>query len=99
MDVWLIKVPPSAKDAIEGLLGIVEQYSLQRGINNSLVSKLQNALNLLTIANTDQYEHAIKIIEAFINTCEAQIGKKLTIEQADNLIAEANAIIQLLQQQ
>jgi len=58
--------------------------------NNSLASKLSNALLKLTQDNENSSEN---IIEAFINEVEALRGKKLTDEEADELIAAAQDII------
>jgi hypothetical protein len=40
----------------------------------------------------------ISKLNAFINECQAQSGNKLTTAQADELIADARAIIALLSQ-
>lgn len=101
-DVWLIKVRlkvlPTPEGAIEDLITIIEEYNLQHGINKNLKSKLQNALDSLTLVNADQREDAINKLKSFINNCEAQKNKWLTSEQADELITQANAIIELVQQ-
>ena len=87
---------PTPEQAIEKLIVDVEAMNLQQGIDNSLDAKLQNALDALNAANAGQRQDAFNKMEAFINAVEAQRGGKLTNEQADILIAEANYIISLL---
>ena len=79
--------------AIEGLMSMVEGLNLQQGIENSLGAKLQNAKDSLTAANAGLREDAVNKLQAYINACEAQRDKALTSEQADELIAHANAIV------
>ena len=78
------------------LIKLVESFNLQRGIENSLDAKLQNARAALVAANAGQRQDAINKMQAFINEVEAQRGKWLTDEQADALIDISNAIILLL---
>jgi len=68
----------------------VEGYGLPGGIENSLVSKLENAIKSFEKGN---YNAAIGQINAFINEVEAQRGKKIPSTQADELIDMAQAII------
>jgi hypothetical protein len=84
---------PSENPTIEGLISTVEGLNLQQGIENSLDAKLQNAKDSLAAANAGLREDAVNKLQAFINACEAQRDKALTSEQADELIAMANAII------
>ena len=67
--------------------------NLANGITSSLDGKLSNALKLVDDMNAGNEGAAINSLEAFINTVEAQRGKKLTDSQANDLIAQANAII------
>jgi hypothetical protein len=76
--------------ALEGLIDTKEAMGLHHGIENSLDAKLDNALKSLEKEN---YGPAINQLEAFINECEAQRGKKLTEEQADTLITGAEGVI------
>ena len=61
--------------------------NLQQGIWNSLDAKLQAAINAWDKVNKGQGAVAINMLNAFINECEAQRDKKLTSEQADELIS------------
>jgi hypothetical protein len=63
---------------------------LSRSIENSLLSKINNALMFF---NGDKDTAAINMLGAFINQVEAQRGKKISGETADMLIEYANNII------
>jgi hypothetical protein len=84
-------------NSINTLLDTIQSINLQQGIMNSLDSKLQNARDSLTAANTGQRSDAINKMLAFISACEAQRDKGLTQVQANFLIDKAQMIIALLQ--
>ena len=76
------------------LIEVIETWNLPKGTKNSLASKLQEALHLLE----KRYENgATHKLMDFIDQAEALRNKKLTSEQADNLIAEAQRIINLIE--
>ncbi len=77
----------------ERLVDEVETLDLPKGTENSLVSKLENAIDSI---QKGQANAAVNKLEAYINQVEAQRGKKITNEQADELIAAAQQIIDLL---
>jgi hypothetical protein len=83
---------------IDKLIAIVQGHNLQKGLENSLVTKLQNARKSLSGGNASQRQDALNKLEAFNNECEAQRNKGLSPEQADTLIARANEIIAILKQ-
>lgn len=83
--------------AIDDLTSLVESMNLAQGISNSLDSKLENAADALSAMNSGSTNSAIAKLEAFINSCQAQSGNQLTIEQANQLIAAATRIINTLQ--
>jgi hypothetical protein len=56
---------------------------LPKGTENSLTSKLQNAIQSL---ENEQQNAAINKLNAFINEVKAQRGKKLTNGQATSLV-------------
>ena len=87
-----IAAAPDAAAQIEALLGVVLSLNLKAGIGNALDSKLQNALAAL---NRDQQDNrsAVGILNAFIHSVEAQRGKALTTEQADQLVSAAQDVI------
>jgi hypothetical protein len=72
------------------LINYIQNLEIISGLKNSLAAKIENALTSL---NDGHCETAINQLNAFINQVEAQRGKKLTDEEADNLISYAQAII------
>jgi hypothetical protein len=60
---------------------------------NSLISKLENVNKKLEIG---QVNAAVNELQAFIDAVQAQHGKEIKVEAADDLIAQASAIIALL---
>ncbi len=80
----------SPAEATQEVLEDIEEMELQYGMNESLSSKLENAIKSM---DNGQYNAAANQLNAFINQVEAQRGKKLTEEQADALIAAAQWII------
>jgi hypothetical protein len=82
-----------AIDDIDALIEKVKSYNLSKGTENSFVKKLENAKKSLLKGN---HNAALGKLGAFINHAEAQCGKKLTVEQADEIIADAEAIIEII---
>jgi hypothetical protein len=82
--------------AIEALAVTVFEMNLQNGIENSLDSKLDAAVNALGEANVNNDGAACNSLAAFISAVEAQRGKKITSAQADQLIAAAQEIQAML---
>ena len=80
-------------EATEDLVSEVEALDLPHGTENSLVSKLQAAIDSL---DRGQENAAANQLSAFINQVEAQRGKKISDAEADALIAAAQAIIDAL---
>jgi len=76
------------------LIDKIVALELPVGIENSLVSKLENAIDSIQKA---QEKAAANKLEAFINEVEAQRGKKIPEADADALIALAQAIIDILE--
>lgn len=82
--------------ATENLTDLVQTYNLQQGIENSLDTKLDAAIDTLNDLNSNNDAAAINSLQAFINAVEAQRGNKITNEQADILIQKAQTIINRL---
>jgi hypothetical protein len=78
------------EEAVEDLFEDLQIMDLPEGTENSLLSKLDTALNCLDNGNDNA---ASNILNAFINSVSAQSGKKLTVAQADELIAAAENIL------
>lgn len=64
------------------------------GTENSLITKLESALHLISIGNANG---AIQKLTDFIMLVEALEDKKLTLEQSTHLIAEVQRIINIIQ--
>lgn len=83
----------SKRGSVAELIREVANLNLAQGIENSLEAKLESAMNALDDVNQNNDVAAINSLHAFINAVEAQRGNKLTNEQADKLVADANNII------
>jgi PKD repeat protein len=90
----VVVIVQTPEDATQDLISDIEDMDLPGGLENSLTSKLENAIDSLEKGNLNA---AANKLGAFINQVEAQRGKKLTDEQADELIAAAQRIIDSLQ--
>jgi hypothetical protein len=78
------------QDALADLIDQIEDLDLKQGIENALVSKLDNAIQSLDRGND---EAALGQLHAFINQVNAQRGKALSEAVADALIAQAQQLI------
>lgn len=85
---------PSPSQAVSDLAGEIHSYmangSMTSGVGISLASKLQNTQQSLSAGHTNA---AANELQAFINAVQAQRGKKITTAVANELIAQAQAII------
>jgi len=93
MEPWTPK-PLTPIEASAELIETIQAYNLTEGTENSLSSKLEDAIHLLKKGNENGAIH--KLMD-FIDQVEGLQGKKLTDEQADYLISEAQRIIDLIQ--
>jgi len=75
------------------LVETIHAWNLPKGTGKSLTSKLDGAIHLLAKGNEEGAAHKL---EAFIKHVEAMRGKKLTYEQANYLIGEAERIKDLI---
>jgi hypothetical protein len=82
-------VPADTEDQLNDLIALIRGFNLPPGVANSLMRKLQNALDAVNASDTAT---ACNLLTAFINECQAQSGKKLTPEQSTQLITAANHI-------
>jgi Leucine-rich repeat (LRR) protein len=94
-----LTVSSSPLQSIEQLILEVQKLNSTQGITNSLDAKLLNVKDSLEAANSGNRNDAINKMQAFINACQAQIGKSLSTDQANMLIEKANKIIANLQMQ
>lgn len=82
-------VPNSPEQQIDDLTDLIESLNLHSGTASSLITKLQNALTAIEAGDTAT---ACDSLNSFISQCRAQSGKKLTADQATQLINSANQI-------
>ena len=95
-DSLVVTVIATPESLIDMLIGDIANLNIQKGIKNSLISKLEVAVKRLEDNNTQNDVAAINVLEAFINNVEAQRGKKLPEGIADELIAKVQDIIDAL---
>ena len=81
--------PTSLNIQIDSLVALVRSFHFPDGIETSLVAKLQDAITALNAGDTAA---ACIALNDFINQVNAQSGKKLTTEQAQQLVQSATAI-------
>ncbi|UCH89332.1 MAG: right-handed parallel beta-helix repeat-containing protein [Thermoplasmata archaeon] len=93
VDNYPLMAPCCGFFTIDYVIEVVEDLELPAGIENSLISKLNNALKSLEKGNI---QAAMNQLEAFINEVEAQKGKKISEEDAELLIEAAMLIMETL---
>jgi len=86
-------IPETPQEALEKLIETIKNWNLPKGTENSLTSKLEGATHSL---NKENDNGAIRKLMAFINRVEMLREKTLTNEQADELVSEAQWIIDLI---
>ena len=74
------------------LVDYTESLNLAKGITNSLNSKLENALDAYVPGALGSAKTVVNKLNGYINAVNAQRGKKLTNEDADYLIEEAEYV-------
>lgn len=80
----------STSQMIGNLIDLVRSFDLaNEGIENSLIVKLEHAEDFV---NAGDISGACDELTAFMSEVNAQAGKKLTLDQANQLIAGANQI-------
>ncbi len=82
--------PPPAEEMIENLKEVVENLPIEPAVKISLCAKLQRAAAAL---DNGSIGAACWELTSFINCVEVHRGKKLNEDQADELIAAAQAIM------
>ena len=76
------------------LMTLVLELDLPKGIENSLIVKLENVVKKLENNNT---KAAANSLNAFINAVEAQSSKMVALEDAEALIGAAQDVIDTIQ--
>ncbi len=77
-------------DSVDDMPALIESVTLPQGIENSLLSTVNNAQKSLEQGSS---KAAINQMKAFINNVEAQRGKKISDEEAQMLIDFAESAI------
>ena len=90
------ETPVEPVDLVAELSESIDTMGLQKGITNSLQVKLDTPLRLLEDENEHNDVAAINSLRAFVNAVEAQSGKKISQEDADYLIEDAQQVIDML---
>jgi hypothetical protein len=87
-DVWgfTFQLNDSTADQLNDLIVLVRSFGLHDGTENSLVTKLQDALAAIDVSDTAA---ACDSLTSFINGSQAQSGKKLTSDQVKQLVDSA----------
>jgi Tol biopolymer transport system component len=75
--------PSSTTNQINDLVALVQSFTLPQGTETSLIAKLEDALAAIAVSDTAT---ACNSLTDFINETQAQSGKKLTADQASQLI-------------
>ena len=83
---------PPVPDLINDLIDLVISQGFNAGVENPLLDKLNAALKLF---EKDNLNAAISNLDDFINTVDAK--KRITEEQAEELVAAAEEIISILE--
>jgi len=97
LDAFLVSFSiMTPQQALQELIAEVVGLNLKEGISNSLDAKLEAAVQALDDINEQNNVAAINSLQAFINWVEAQRGIHISEQDADALIAEAQAIISML---
>jgi hypothetical protein len=78
-----------AAEQISDLISLVNSFNLDHGLQTSLDTKLEHALDAVNVADTMT---ACNLIGAFTNEVQAQSGTMLTVDQANQLLAAATRI-------
>jgi len=86
---FTFQVPSVIEEPIDVVITVIGSFNLPPGTANSLVTKLQTALDAIEASDTAT---ACSSLTGFINECRAQSGKKLTPDQSTQLINSANHI-------
>ena len=89
-----VSTPSDPEGDLQALISYVESLDIHKGIKNSLLSKLENALKSVEKGNLAAAEGQL---QAFINEVEAQDGKKIPPGIATILKTRAEAVILSLQ--
>jgi parallel beta-helix repeat protein len=86
----------SQEEAIEDLIESIEELNLPRGIENSLLSILEAAINALERGNEIAAENQLEAFQNMVEALSKGNGKKIKPEDAEKLLAASQFIIDSL---
>ena len=89
VNAFTFQLTDSIADQLDDLSALVRSFDLHDGTENSLITKLQDALAAVNASNTAA---ACVALTSFINASQAQSGKKLTAEQSRQLVDSATQV-------
>ncbi|WKY49001.1 hypothetical protein Q5O24_06700 [Eubacteriaceae bacterium ES3] len=89
-----VVIEPTPETEIAEMIDTIES-NITDNYSKSLISKLEN---IQTKIDNGKYMDAANQLHAFINSVNAQTGKKIDFETSEYLVIRANSIIQLIAQ-
>lgn len=92
-DVSILLTLASPVEATQELIESIKTWNLSKGAKNCLIPRLDNVIHQLDKGNEEGAIHKLRV---FTKQAEISQGKKLTTEQANYLISEAQRIIDLI---
>lgn len=84
-------------ELLKQLMKKVKALNFDQGTEKSLLAELNTASKKLDDSNLNNDVAAINTLQAFVHAVQAESAKKVQADDADELIADANEIISLLQ--
>lgn len=93
---YVFEIPSDPLVAIAALCDLVIELVGDHKIAAALKQKLNVATKLLSDSSEKNDGAAVGALNAFVRSCQALRGKKLSIGAADALIAEAEAILHII---
>jgi probable HAF family extracellular repeat protein len=85
-----VLLTPSTGDTLGGLIDLIGQLNLPKGTENSLLAKLEHALDC---ADSNDVGCMCRSLNAFENEVRAQAGKKIPADEAQLLLAAAQGLM------
>ena len=91
-----VKVSKTIEEAISDLEDFIVGLGLPHGTETSLLANLKNIPDIINDGNPDNDDSVCGKLYAFIDKVQAQYGKNISADDADQLIAQAQDILDSL---